>query len=460
MTRYHCDLAWLPPGRVARDVRVETADGTIVSVDEGAAPDGERLRGLVLPGLANAHSHAFHRALRGRTQRPTEGQGSFWTWRDQMYGVAGRLNPDSYLTLARATYGEMVLAGVTCVGEFHYLHHRPDGGAYDDPNAMGHALVQAAREAGLRITLLDACYLTGGIDAPLQGAQLRFGDGDVTQWAGRAGALRSAYAGDPDVIVGAALHSVRAVPADQMGDLVTWAHEAPLHLHLSEQRQENESCLQAYGVTPTRLLHDRGVLGPRATAVHATHLTDHDVALLGGSGTSVCMCPTTERDLADGIGPASRLLAAGSPVTLGSDSHAVIDLFEEARAVELDERLATETRGHWSAAQLLDAATRAGHASLGYADAGVLDAGARADLVAVRLDSVRTAGGDDADAAERVVFAAGAADVTDVVVSGRRVVQDGRHLLLGDVGALLAGSVLSVAGKTSRVVSPVRHSDS
>ena len=229
-----------------------------------------------------------------------------------------------------------------------------------------------------------------------------------------------------------------------MGELVTWASGSPLHLHLSEQRKENDACHEAYGVTPTRLLHDHGVLGPRTTAVHATHLTDDDVRLLGGSGTAVCMCPTTERDLADGVGVASRLLAAGSPVTLGSDSHAVIDLFEEARAVELDERLASEARGHWSAAQLLDAATRAGHASLGFADAGLLAEGSRADLVAVRLDSVRTAGGDDADAAERVVFAASAADVTDVVVSGRRVVQDGRHLLLGDVGALLTDAVSGV----------------
>jgi formiminoglutamate deiminase len=445
VTTYHCDLAWLPPGRVARDVRIEVEGDRIESVIEAADHEGERLRGLVLPGLANAHSHAFHRALRGRTQRPTAGQGSFWTWRDQMYAVAGRLDPDTYLALARATYAEMVLAGVTCVGEFHYLHHRPDGGAYDDVNAMGNALVQAAREAGLRITLLDTCYLTGGMEAPLLGAQRRFGDGDVTRWAERADAMRSTYSDDPDVVVAAALHSVRAVPAEQMGELVTWASGSPLHLHLSEQRAENDACHEAYGVTPTRLLHDHGVLGPRTTAVHATHLADDDVRLLGGSGTAVCMCPTTERDLADGVGVASRLLAAGSPVTLGSDSHAVIDLFEEARAVELDERLASEARGHWSAAQLLDAASRAGHASLGFADAGVLAGGDRADLVAVRLDSVRTAGGDDADAAERVVFAATAADVTDVVVSGRRVVEDGRHLLLGDVGTLLADAVSAVA---------------
>jgi formiminoglutamate deiminase len=438
---YHCELAWLPPGRVGRDVLVEVDGARIVSVTEDAPGSGDRLhrlRGLVLPGLANTHSHAFHRALRGRTQSATAG--SFWTWREQMYSVAARLDPDSYLALARAAYAEMALAGVTCVGEFHYLHHRPDGGAYDDANAMGLAVVQAAREAGLRIALLDTCYLAGGIGEPLGGVQVRFGDGDAARWAQRVEDLRGSVHGAADVVVGAAVHSVRAVPADQLGTVTGWSHDAPLHVHLSEQRRENEQCLAAYGVTPTRLLHDRGVLSPRTTAVHATHLTDDDVALLGATATGVCMCPTTERDLADGVGPARRLLAAGSPVSLGSDSHAVVDLFEEARAVELDERLVTRTRGHWSAGQLLEAATVAGHAALGYADAGHLAAGSWADLVAVRLDSVRTAGGDPGDAAERVVFSATAADVTDVVASGRRVVEGGRHRL-GDVGALLGAAL-------------------
>lgn len=444
MTAYHCELAWLPPGRVARDVLVEVDGARIVTVREDAAPTGERLSGLVLPGLANAHSHAFHRALRGRTQAGSAGRGSFWTWREQMYAVAERLDPDTYLGLARATYAEMALAGVTCVGEFHYLHHAPDGRRYDDPNVMGHALVQAAREAGLRIALLDTCYLAGGVGAPLAGAQHRFGDGDAHGWADRAGALAARLDGDPDVVVGAAVHSVRAVPPQQLGEVVAWAEGRPLHAHVSEQRRENEQCLAAYGVTPTHLLDQHGALGPRTTAVHATHLTDDDVDRLGGSATTVCLCPTTERDLADGVGPASRLHAAGAPVSLGSDSHAVIDLFEEARAVELDERLATETRGHWSADALLGTATWAGHASLGFPDAGVLEVGAWADLVAVRLDSVRTAGGDEDGAGERVVFAATAADVTDVVSSGRRVVTDGRHTSLGDVGRLLAEAVTAL----------------
>ena len=447
MTAFHAELAWLPPGRLARDVTLVVEAGVFAEVREGEpSPGAEHLAGLVLPGLADAHSHAFHRALRGRTQAATGGEGSFWTWRGQMYDVAHRLDPERYLELARATYAEMTLAGITTVGEFHYLHHAPGGRSYDDPNAMGHALVQAAREAGLRIALLDTAYLAGGIGAPLEAVQLRFGDGDADRWASRAEDLHRAYADDADVVVGAAVHSVRAVPAEQLATVADWAqrHEAPLHVHVSEQRAENDQCRAAYGGTPTRLLHDHGVLGPRTSAVHATHLTDDDVELLGSTGTAVCMCPTTERDLADGVGPAGRVREAGSPVTLGSDSHAVIDLLEEARAVELDERLATEQRGHWSAAALVDAATRAGHQSLGRPDVGVLDVGAVADLVVVRLDSVRTAGGDTADALDRVVFAGTAADVTDVVVAGRRVVAGGEHLLLGDVGALLQRAVRSV----------------
>jgi formiminoglutamate deiminase len=440
---FWCDLAVLPGGRVAADVGIEVDGGSIVGVTEGGdAPAGaQHLTGLVLPGLANAHSHAFHRVLRGRTHAPTGGRGSFWTWREQMYAVAERLTPESYLTLARAVYAEMALAGITTVGEFHYVHHAGDGAGYSDPNAMGHALVQAARDAGLRIALLDTCYLAGGFDRPLEGVQRRFGDGSAARWAARTTDLATAYDDAADVVVGAALHSVRAVPVDEMAPVVDWAdaHAAPLHVHVSEQRAENEACIHQHGVTPTRLLHERGVLGPRTTAVHATHLADDDVALLAGAAAAVCMCPTTERDLADGIGPALALRDAGVPLLLGSDGHAVIDLFEEARAVELDGRLATEARGHFAGEALLGAAT-AGHARLGFAEAGRLEVGALADLVAVRLDSVRTSGSLPDTALDTVVFAATAADVTDVVAGGRHVVESGQHLL-GDVGLLLRNAV-------------------
>lgn len=439
---YWAEYAWTG-GRVERGVVLDTAaDGRIAAVRTGAAapPVGAvTLRGLTLPGLANAHSHAFHRALRGTVQ---QGSGTFWTWREAMYRVAAALTPDTYFDLARAAYAEMALAGITCVGEFHYVHHRPGGAPYAEPNAMGEALIAAAAEAGIRITLLDTVYLSSGFGAAPEPHQLRFSDGDAEAWAERADAL----ADRPHARIGAAVHSVRAVPADQLAAVVRWSEDrqAPLHVHLSEQPAENEACHAAHGVTPTRLLADHGVLGPRTSAVHATHLTDEDIALLGGSGTTICMCPTTERDLADGIGPAKRLQEAGSPLSLGSDSHAVIDLFEEARAMELDERLRTRTRGHWTAAQLLRAATADGHASLGWADAGRLEAGALADFTTIALDSARTAGPPARLGAETAVFAATGADVRHTVVGGRHVVRDGAHQLVHDVGAALGAAISAV----------------
>ncbi|PZF95684.1 formimidoylglutamate deiminase [Micromonospora deserti] len=449
-TRWLAEWAWLPEhAEPTPDVLIETADGRITGVTPltaGTTPaagvevlaDAIRLPGLTLPGLANAHSHAFHRALRGRTHG---GHGDFWTWRDQMYGVAARLHPDTYLALARAAYAEMALAGITCVGEFHYLHHNPDGTPYADPNAMGAALVEAAAHAGIRITLLDTCYLTAGVDGrPLAGPQLRFGDGDALRWAERVSAFAPA---DDHARVGAAIHSVRAVPAEQLATVAGWAdrRDAPLHVHLSEQPAENDACRARHGCTPTRLLADHGALGRGTTAVHATHLTSGDLALLGESRTGVCLCPTTERDLADGLGPARRMADVGSPLSLGSDSHAVTDLFEEARAVELDERLRTRRRGHFTPPDLLDAASTAGHAALGWTDAGRIAAGARADLVTVRLDSARTAGVPPVG----VFFAANAADVTHVVVDGRPVVRDGRHLTV-DVPRELGAAIEEVTG--------------
>ena len=434
MNVYWCERALLPSG-LADSVLVTIADGRFTSVDVDSAPgDAVRLSGLVLPGLANCHSHAFHRALRGRTQ--TE-RGTFWTWREQMYAVASVLTPDSYYRLARAVYGEMLLAGITAVGEFHYLHHGSGGSRYDDPNAMGEALIAAARDVGLRIALLDTCYVAGGIDQPLNEVQQRFSDGDASGWSRRVQELR----GSDDVVIGAAAHSVRGVPQDQLGTVASALPNAPLHIHLSEQVAENAASLETYGRTPTQLLDEAGFLSARTSAVHATHLTPVDVGLLGSSATYSCFCPTTERDLADGIGPSVALRDAGSALTLGSDSHAVIDLFEEMRAVELDERLASQERGHWSAPELLAAATVDGHRSLGFEDAGRIEVGALADLVAVRVDSVRTAG--TGASVETAVFAAGAADVTDVVVAGNQMVAAGNHVKW-DVAAELAVSIAAV----------------
>ncbi|MFC8784530.1 formimidoylglutamate deiminase [Streptomyces nigra] len=440
---YWLEHAWLDP-HVEPGVALDVADGRIAAVrtEVPAPPPGaEVLRGLTLPGLANTHSHAFHRALRGTVQ---VGSGTFWTWREVMYSVAERLTPESYHALARAVYAEMALAGVTAVGEFHYVHHAPGGTPYADPNAMGEALIAAAAEAGIRITLLDTAYLSSGFGRPPTAHQLRFSDGDADAWAERCSLLKE----HDHARIGAAVHSVRAVPAGQLSTVAHWAEErrAPLHVHLSEQTAENDACREAHGCTPTQLLALHGVLGPRTTGVHNTHLTPEDISLIGGSGTGTCMCPTTERDLADGIGPATALQNEGSPLSLGSDSHAVIDLLEEARAMELNERLRTRTRGHWTAAALLRAASADGHAALGWDGAGTLEPGALADFTTIALDSVRTAGPLPRLGAETAVFAASAADVSHTVVAGRHVVRDGAHTLVPDVPRALADAVGALRG--------------
>jgi formiminoglutamate deiminase len=431
VSRWHAGHALLPTG-LAGDVLFEVVDGRFSAVRPGQpAGSARRLPGVVLPGFANAHSHAFHRALRGRTH---DSGGTFWTWRQRMYDVAQRLDPDSYLALARATYAEMALAGITTVGEFHYLHRSPDGSAYAEPNAMAEALRQAAADAGIRLTLLDACYLLGGLTAdghtPLSGPQLRFGDGDADRWAQRVELLKPSEG----MRVGAAVHSVRAVPQQALPTVVRAADGGPLHVHVSEQLAENAACLGFYACTPTALLGDAGALGPATTAVHATHITVEDVATLGTSRTTACFCPTTERDLADGIGPARALRDAGGGLSLGSDQHAVTDLLEEARALEMHERLSSLQRGRFAIADLLAAMTA--HGSLGWPDAGRLEPGARADLVAVRTDSPRTAG----SAPDQIMLAASACDVDIVLVDGRVVVDGGRHPL-GDVGTLLRQAI-------------------
>jgi len=440
VTSYHCELALLDGEGVRPDVQIELDGERIATLEHGVPAGNEaiRLRGLVIPGLANAHSHAFHRALRGRTQARGKADESFWTWREQMYELAARLTPDSYRELARAVFGEMVLAGITAVGEFHYLHHDRDGARYNAPNAMGEAVISAAREAGLRITLLDACYLHGGIGAPIEGTQRRFSDGDAERWAARVDQLEAG----PRTKVGAAIHSVRAVDPDAARVVAEWAgnHDAPLHAHVSEQPAENDACREAYGATPTAVLERAGALGARFTAVHATHLVDEDISALGRAGATCCLCPTTERDLADGIGPARSLAEAGSPLALGTDSHASIDIFEEARAVELDERLATGSRAIHEPEALFAAATSAGQSSIGWADAGALRPGALCDLVSVDLESVRLADLDREDPIAALIFAGSSSDVRDVVVGGEPVARDGAHLGMG-VAAELAASI-------------------
>jgi formiminoglutamate deiminase len=439
---FWCELAWLGGEQAERGVLIELDGERIGAVTTGVAsspPQAETLPGLTIPGLANAHSHAFQRALRGRAQSE---RGDFWTWRNQMYELAEAIDPDLYRALARATFGEMALAGITTVGEFHYLHHGPGGDRYEDRNAMGGAVIAAAREAGIRITLLDTCYLNGGIDREPEGAQLRFSDGSAEAWAERVDGLEAGEG----VRLGAAIHSVRAVDPEAAAEVASFAAERswPLHAHVSEQPAENEDCRAAYGTSPTGLLGDAGALSERFTAVHATHPADDDYGLLASKRCRVCLCPTTERDLADGVGPARRLTEAGVGLCLGTDSHSLIDMFEEARAVELDERLESGTRGGHSADELLRAATAGGYESIGWPEGGRIEPGALADLVTVALDEVRLAGTSADHAVESVVFAATAADVRHVIVGGQVVVRHGVHLSL-DVAGELKKAIAAIA---------------
>lgn len=422
--RIWCEYAWLGDPRPARAVLIEVDGGRFTSVVADTEPgDAERRMGLTLPGFANGHSHAFHRALRGRTHG---GPGDFWTWRDAMYRLAGRLDPGAYFRLARAVFSEMVTAGYTSVGEFHYLHHGPAGRPYDDPNEMGRTLIAAARDAGMRITLLDTCYLHGGFDRQLDVVQRRFGDGDVDGWFRRWSELEDSEG----VRIGAAVHSVRACTPDEIAEVARAATGRPLHAHVSEQPAENEGSVATYGRTPTAVFADSGALGESFTAVHATHLTDEDVGLLASS--AVCACPTTERDLADGVGPFRRLLDHGTELMIGSDSNAVVDGFDEARSLDLHERLVTGTRGRVSVPEMLDALTN--HAPIGWNDAGRIAGGARADLVTIDLGSVRLAGLDTDHMLAGAVHSALAVDVRSVTIDGVDRVSDGQYLA-GDVVA-------------------------
>ena len=392
---------------------VPAAPGTSPATSPGSptgtsSEDIHVFTGTAFPGAHNAHSHAFHRLLRGRTH---DDGGTFWTWRQEMYAAAASLTPQLYREVATAVFGEMIEAGYTSVGEFHYVHHAPDGTAYPD-HAMERALAEAAATAGIRLVLLDTCYLQGGIGKELAPEQARFGDGSIGGYMRRHASLREALADfSPLVTVGAAIHSVRAVAAE---DLPRFADlDGPLHIHLSEQPAENEQALAAYGKTPTQLLAEAGLLSPRLSAVHATHLNDEDIRLLGDAGVHIVMCPTTEADLADGIGPARALADAGAVICLGSDQHVVLDSMRELQALEAGERLASGQRGRFSPAELITALTQSGASALGLRSG--IAVGCPADIVTVEHGSVRTAG----SRGEQVVMSATAADISAVIVAGR-----------------------------------------
>jgi formiminoglutamate deiminase len=384
-------------------VLIEVDNGLIRSIAEGipAPPRAIVLKGWTIPGMANVHSHAFQRVLRGRVE---SGSGDFWEWRQQMYG-ATEWTAAAYLEHCVSVFTEMLAAGITAVGEFHYLH----GGGND----LGKSVIAAARRAGIRLTLLDACYLQGGVDGrPLEGAQRFFSDGDAVRWAARVDELED---GD-GVRIAAAIHSVRAVDPTSMRLVAAWARRrgAPLHVHLAEQPAEVDQCMEVHGCTPSALLEREGILGDDVTAVHAIHVDEADIALLGRRRVTVCACTTSERDLGDRVAPLAALASAGAPLAVGSDSNAVIDMLEEARGLELDQRRATGRRVHHQPVALLNAATANGMRALGW-DAGDLKAGKLADFVTVRSPGTELDPG-------YLVFGLSGRDITNVVVGGKTVV--------------------------------------
>ncbi|NMO16065.1 formimidoylglutamate deiminase [Pyxidicoccus fallax] len=429
-----------------------SAEGLILH--EGPVPAGARTVRLpgraLLPGLVNGHSHAFQRLIRGRTEYVAAGREAddFWSWREAMYRAAEALGPDDVYVASRQAFVEMALAGITTVGEFHYLHHQADGTPYADRNTLAHAVIRAARDVGLRICLLRVGYARAGFQVPENPRQRRFIDKDVDAFVASAESLARETKGDALVNVGLAPHSVRAVPREWLTALASApARNMPVHMHVAEQPKEIEACLAENGLRPVALLADVGLLGPGFTAVHGVHLSSAEVTLLGMAKATVCACPSTERNLGDGIVPADALVSAGARISLGSDSQATVDLLDEARQLEGHLRLARlrravldPGRGEMSglAARLLDMATVEGAHSLGL-PTGRLEPGAPADFFTVDLNHPSLLGASPESMLAAIVLGAEKGAVREVAVAGRLVVRDGRHAMAEESGRAFQG---------------------
>jgi len=443
-------------GRVARVAREEELEKGVRVV---------RLRGrAMLPSMVNAHSHAFQRVIRGRTEyRAALARDSFWTWREQMYAAASRLTPEDIYDASRMAFLEMALGGITCVGEFHYLHRTPEGKEYTDANLLSKQVVRAAQDVGIRIALLRVAYARAGYLKEPDPRQLRFIERAPQTFLKNTEALRQELAHQeaargehalPLAWVGVAPHSVRAVPKDYLRACVAYADaaELPIHMHVAEQPAENEACLKETGRTPVAFLADEGVLSSRFTGVHAVHITPEEIAQLSDARAQVCACPTTERNLGDGIVPADALLEAGVAISLGTDSHAQIDLLEDARELEYHLRLqrlernvlapdededednsgsnvelnSVASRTSSLAARLFECATRAGARSVG-AHAGEFTEGSAADFFTVDLGDPTIAGARVEDLLPAIVFSLSRAGIRETYAAGRLLVEGGRH---------------------------------
>jgi formimidoylglutamate deiminase len=392
-----------------------------------------------LPGLVNAHSHAFQRVIRGRTEyRTSSDKDSFWTWRDMMYRAAARLTPEDIYDASRMAFLEMALSGITAVGEFHYLHHAPDGAPYDDPNLLAKQVVRAANDVGLRIALLRVAYARAGFEAEPNPQQARFIESDPERYLKNVTQLRKDLgAENPLAWVGVAPHSVRAVPLAYLKQIVGFAdsEQLPVHMHVAEQTAEVSDCINEYGRSPVALLSSEGLLSERFTAVHAIHVTPKAVRMLAEARARVCACPTTERNLGDGIVPVDGYFKEGVSVSLGTDSQVQIDLLEDARELEYHLRLQKMERAVLAedvaaktelAARLWECATVNGAKSINAPEATVETDGP-ADFFTIDLNDPSLAGAHEEDLLAYLVFSLSKTAVRDVVVGGKRIVVDGKH---------------------------------
>lgn len=395
----------------------------------------------LLPGFVNAHSHAFQRLIRGKAEsRVTSGK-NFWSWRNTMYHAAAYLEPQDVYDVARMAFLEMATAGTTTVGEFHYLHTASDGCSYDDPNLLAKQVIAAAQSVGIRIVLLRTAYLRSGFQLPRDPGQTRFFETKAAFLAAMDALLREYPMPTPQVQIGVAPHSIRAVPLDDLREIAAAArqHRLPLHMHMAEQVGENEACLREYGTTPVALAADAGLLGPDWTAVHATHTTPDELGALAEAGASICACPTTERNLGDGILPAHQAMQAGIPIALGSDSQAQIDPLEDARELDYHLRLQHEQRaildhigGVPLAQRLFACATVNGARSLAV-PTGDLRPGSCADFFTVDLHDLSIAGSSPDDLLPLIIFGLSRTAIRDVVVNGTFILRDGCHPLHDEI---------------------------
>ena len=419
---------WSKPRAVEAD-----ADGRLRPALAGDGADGALGAARVVPGVANLHSHAFQRAMAGMAERQTDPADSFWTWRETMYRFAARFTPEHLHAVAAQLYAEMLEAGYTTVCEFHYLHHAPDGRPYADPAAMSRALVAAARETGIRLTLLPVLYMTGGFDArPLSERQRRFGH-DVEGFLRLLDTLRAEEGGA--LRVGCALHSLRAVQPDAMREvLAALPRDSRIHIHIAEQTAEVDECVAVRGARPVRWLLDNAAVDARWTLVHATHLDAGEVQDVARSGATVAICTTTEGNLGDGLFPLRDYLEAGGRWGVGSDSHISVSPVEELRWLEYGQRLVTRRRNIAVGSASTSVGETLMHGVMASAEdatrhaVGLLDDDRPADLLVLDNDAPAFAGATDGDAIDRWLFSGNRNLVRETWVAGRRVVAQGRHV--------------------------------